>query len=199
MRNYSGTLIAWFPVIAVTVPILGAPYVAGQGKEQIIPLAKIYTTSGPKGTQRLEPGEKKTVEKRLRTLLERNPGNGASNVFLVTGDDISTALSGTLKVFVGGQPADVPADDSEGKERKYWVVAYFGYGAARWMIQAVTREGETFRVSFVKRKPLEASSVEQYFAWVPVGQLEPGLYDLELFDAENKEITLIRKVRVNNK
>ena len=44
----------------------------------------------------------------------------------------------------------------------------------------------------------ENDDLHQYFAWAPLGDLEAGIYSLELIDASEAEVTLMRRVVVTN-
>jgi len=164
-----------------------------------IPLREIYTTSDQEGTKKV-PGQGGDVAaKHLQAILETQGLMGASNAFLARGKDIGTAVRATRAVFVFGHSADVPADRVDGpKEKQHWVVAYFGVGGvgSRWVIRSVSRNGDRFRITFGKGRIAEVSVSQQYFAWIPVGELSPGTYSIELFDAENKQLSLSRTVTV---
>jgi hypothetical protein len=37
-----------------------------------------------------------------------------------------------------------------------------------------------------------------YYYWAPLGKLAPGIYDIELYDAGRKAISLMRKIEVES-
>jgi hypothetical protein len=54
------------------------------------------------------------------------------------------------------------------------------------------------RVVFTKPQVRRAhDSTHQYFLWVPLGRLEAGHYDVQLFDSDLAAPTITRHVRVS--
>jgi hypothetical protein len=84
-------------------------------------------------------------------------------------------------------------------ESKYKVSAVVlgaaGSDPPAWLVDSVERKGDVVRLGYRKR---EAKSKDRhpYLFWAPLGELEPGSYALELFDAEKKEVTFLRRVTV---
>jgi hypothetical protein len=81
-----------------------------------------------------------------------------------------------------------------------WLVAYLGCGHSRppnWVVDRATVDGNTVRLTY--RKPQakwETGDVVRYYYWVPIGVLDDGAYNLELYDADLKIVTLMRRAEV---
>ena len=178
---------------------------------QGIPLQSIYSTNGQEGLRSVtdsfilqKDGTKKYAEPYGHFLAEihQDLRSGASNVFLVRGKDITAAVQATWLASVGGRSAEVPVSPEDGSERTpSWLVVYFGIQGSEppgWLIKSVERRGETVKLNYMKRLA-ETKDKHHYLAWVPVGELAPGPCTLELFDAEKMQVTLLRRVTVQNK
>jgi len=176
-----------------------------------LPLRSMYATNGQEELKAMnrsfvfeKDGSKTFVEPYGNELHQmfRYWGPGASNVCLVRGDEIVAAVNATRRVFTGGGPADVPSiPDGERKHDAIWLVAYFGASGSEppaWVVRSVEQKERTFRVSYVKRVAL-TKDLNEYFLWAPLGVLGAGIYTLELFDTEQHQVTLLRRVTVSNK
>jgi hypothetical protein len=154
-----------------------------------IPLETGYTTSDQKALKhvRRQGGDD------LNEIFRKAQGMGASNVFLVRGEDIADAVFHTRSVFVGYRSANVPVGPVETKQ--FWLVAYFGLAGSgeAWVVKSIEQKGKTIRLTYEVGQT-EAGDTHQYFAWVPLGNLEPGRYTLELSDAQNNEVNLMRRI-----
>jgi hypothetical protein len=166
-----------------------------------IPLEAIYATNGQKGLKPVLRLFKEPYGHDLNELF-RSSAMGASNLFLVRGEDLAAAVKGTRLVFTGGLPAErVVEGPNVPKAAPLWAVAYLGTAGSNppmWLVQSVVLKGPTVRVTFRKEKPLSGSTgdVHQYFVWIPLGQGTARTYTLELFDAEQQEVVLSRRVTV---
>lgn len=171
-------------------------------------LWKSYGTTGQKDIHEAsagfnigKEGEQKYIEPYGATLarIKSDFGNGASNAFLVHGKDITGAIEATASVLLGGQSAERPGVNARGQmPPSLWLVAYLGSSGSsppEWTVRSVERRGNSFRVSYSTRQA-ETDDGRHYFVWVPVGELKPGTYSLELFDVGRKEVMLLRRVVV---
>jgi hypothetical protein len=43
------------------------------------------------------------------------------------------------------------------------------------------------------------ADIHYYYYWVPLGKLDDGVYNLELFDTDLKAVTLMRRVEIITK
>ena len=208
----------WLFIVIVSVPIAVAMGSVQEGavaqaeETRNIPLESSYSTSGQKGLRLVgsgyflqDDGTKKYLEpcgSELEAISREAGSVGASNVFLVRGNDIAGAVRATRWVFTGGRSADVSTlADAEAKQAPVWAVVYFGRAPSEppvWLIRAVELKAKTMRVTFLKRQG-DVRESQQYFAWIPLGNVEPGVYTLELFDAEKKDAVLVRRVTIPEK
>jgi hypothetical protein len=153
--------------------------------------------------QQAPPEERwvREVQNDLRQISDQH-GGGASNILLVRGNNIATAVTAAWKAFVGGRPVDSPASAIDGStaEESLWLVAYFGTSHSEppaWFVQSVEQTGKTLRVSFRKPDPsVTTHDLRQHLIWVPLGKLQAGTYTLELFEQGRNEVTLMRRVTV---
>jgi hypothetical protein len=132
----------------------------------------------------------------------RNVGDGSSNIFLVDAPKLRDALDASSNVLFGSRSADTPApvDTPEPERGSHWLVAYLGTGPSTptlWIIEGVrVGEGKVV-VSYNRPKPQPATDdARRYHFWIPLGKLDSGTYDLQLFDTGKKLITLMRRVEV---
>jgi hypothetical protein len=167
---------------------------------RVIPLKDIYSTNRQKGLQRVSKGED---EPYARELLELRRGlrTGASNVLLVRGKDFRTAVKASWLAFTGGRTAVRPVVPDEGsKGAPLWLVGYLGISGSSppdLLVQSAERKGNTIRLSYFRPKDgADSRDLHHYLVWVPLGELKAGSYTLELFDANKKEVTLLRRVGV---
>jgi hypothetical protein len=168
-----------------------------------IPLESIYSTTGQKS---LKPVKGHHSEPYSNDLSQIRSGlrSGASNIFLVRGNNITQAIAATRRLFVGGGAADVPVLEGVGlEEGPLWLVTYFGSAGSKpsaWQVEPVEQKGKTIRVPFWKPGRLGSTSdIHAYLVWIPLGELEEGAYTLELFDINQREVILMRRVLVEAK
>jgi hypothetical protein len=181
-------------------------------KGEKIALESVHSTSHQKPLKPVSRGfnlqgdEKKYVEPYGHFLEEifRGYHTGASNVFLVHGDDIAAAISATWEVCVCRRGAERPSAPYEkGEHKPLWLVAYLGTAGSappHWKVRSVVRKDRTVRFSFaLSETGSETNDEEQYFYWAPLGELERGACTLELYDELVQEVVLTRRVVVHGK
>jgi hypothetical protein len=82
------------------------------------------------------------------------------------------------------------------------MVAYLGMGPSSptwWTLERVAMNGNRIRLTFRESKPaLMSADIHLYYYWVPLKGIEPGRYQLELYDAENEIVSLMRSVEVRS-
>jgi hypothetical protein len=132
----------------------------------------------------------------------RNVDYGSSNVFLVDAIKFRDALGASANVLFGSRSADTPAAQDKPKPERgsHWLVAYLGSGPSNpvwWVVESVSVEKGKVTLNCRKTKPRPATrDVRKYFFWIPLGKLDPGIYELQLVDADNAAVTLMRRVNV---
>lgn len=181
------------------------------GAKRTIGRDVVYSTSGQEGLKKQVDALFKLKEKRkvpafpysdhLQELLDHSRGMGASNIFLVRGDDITWAIRGSSWVFGAGETADRPSEgDDDKKSKKIWLVAYLGGGwsePARWNLESVEIQEKRIDFRFKEHKPFAATAdLVRYFYWVPLDSLKAGTYELRLIDLNLGRPTLARWVEV---
>jgi hypothetical protein len=170
-----------------------------------IPLEEIYASIEQAGMQRLRGGIIPQPDGTRRyaapygpDLQQIHPG-GASNLFLVHGNDITEAVKATRLVYADGFSTYTPAAPQDGAPAApLWLFTYFGRGGSvppSWVIEAVEQRGQTVQVRFRKNVAI-TRDLRAFMFLVPLGKLAGGTYTLELFDAEKMEVTLLRRVTV---
>jgi hypothetical protein len=204
MRMRAFTLVAagalgMAPVLGQQPPKANPP----AGKVRMIPLETCYATLGVGGCQFITDGGGTPYAFDLGELIH-NHRAGASNVALVRGKDIVDAVQATRRIFAAGRRADTPVapnpSDTKAEPLSLWLVAYFGMGPSTpgfGRVQAVEVRGQTICVMYTRAQALKATAdVCHYYVWVPLGSFKAGTYALELFDADRKEVTLLRRVTI---
>jgi RNA polymerase sigma factor (sigma-70 family) len=182
--------------------------VGGTPAQGLIPLESVYGTTGQKEIRNMSAGfnvradGKKVYREPYGPdldLLNSEGRQGASNVFLVRGRDVKDAVQATWEVFAARAPADVPpAANRQARQAPLWAVAFFGITGSSpvaWKVRAVTVKGKAVRIAY-ETGEARTNDLHPYYAWVPLGRLEPGAYTVELFDAGREEVTLLRRCRV---
>lgn len=169
-----------------------------------IPLESIYGTSAQNGAKQLnsafttKDGINRYTEPYGADLadIRRKTHSHASNVLLVRGEDITEAVKAAHPFLAGGF-------GSEPKSKELWMVAYLGMTSSCppiWLAEYAEVREKTIRLTYYMNDPdTRTHDRFHYFFWVPLGKLQPGTYILELFDAHTKEVTLLRRVRVDQK
>lgn len=187
-----------------------APKQDAADKPVSISKKEIYTTSAEAGFKKqlvaaFYSKDDKPVYPYSHDLRVIESGRtGASNIFLVRGDDIATAVIGTRLVFASGHPADTPpARDLRSKEiksKKYWLVVYLGAGFStppKWDFVGAKVSKNTVEFSYKACDPIIASGdTIQYFYWLPMPQAERGTHELKLIDTDKGRPVLIRYVDI---
>lgn len=173
-----------------------------------VPLSSIVTTSTQKDLKHISKAIpfKNQVSASTNGHLQQMsqaPKSGASNIMLVDAKDIHEAVSASARVVIAGHAADavVPINLPKQKHKGHWLVAFLGSGSsspARWLVDSTTVQKNRIRLKYRKAPPSPATEdVHPYYFWIPLGSLEDGVYELELFDGEQNAVTLMRRVTVN--
>jgi hypothetical protein len=181
----------------------GRPAPAPAEKVRMIPLESCYATEGVSGCPHLKRvGEPYAFD--LNELIRDNR-TGASNVALVRGKDIAAAVKAARWTFAAGMRADAPVppnpSDTKAEPLPLWLVAYFGMGPSNpgfGRVQPAEVRGQTVRVAYARARSAGGVTTDEvpYYLWVPLGDAQAGTYTLELFDADRKDVTLLRRVAV---
>jgi hypothetical protein len=182
-----------------------------------IPKEEIYTTSSERGFKEKlaalflldEKGEPRKPRHSYSVDLEEiRRHHGASNIFLVSGKDLTTAIRSTKLLFVNGFPADSPPDEDFGGKpistEKCWLVVYLGRGQSgpsKWTFKSCVVAGNTVEFAYEGLPPLKEGELRgsttdtiQYFYWVPLPELKKGPVELKLVDARRGRPMLTRSV-----
>jgi hypothetical protein len=179
-------------------------------KTVTIPLSSIVTTSPQKGMlhvrelldQQTPDQIAKSAHGYLTQILQANKG-GASSVFLVDAGDAPSAIAASFNVFVGPWTANTPVHENSPDPNRgiHWLVAYLGWGdddSTTWEIDEVRSEGNIMTLKYHKnRLPEDSDQDRQYFFWVPLGQLSPGSYEVNIEDRDSNTTTLMRRVEIS--
>jgi hypothetical protein len=191
---------------AVTILMLTVFAGCSRTHAEDIPLEKIITTS-PQAKMRQfdevfpntnDQTESEAAREYLRPFQSATAG--PSNAFLVDAMDARDAIEASKTVFFGGRSADTPApvNQPDPKRGNYWLAAYLGIGPSgptAFVIETVTLRDGGIRLVYSKPTARAATAdIHHYYYWVPIGQLRPGEYNIELFDSGLKKVTLSRRV-----
>jgi hypothetical protein len=201
-------------VIIALSQLNGAASSAAETKSasRTIPLSSVVTTGSQKGMKRatkvfqLDDG-KRDNKAYYNSIgqIEKGTRSGASNVFLVDATTIQDAIWASTRIILGSDSARIPApvNTSNPVRGSHWLVSYLGTGPSIptwWTVESISVSGKTIRVTYRESPPTGATrDAELYYCWAPLGQLAPGIYDLELFDAGRNIVSLMRKVEVDSK
>ncbi len=125
---------------------------------------------------------------------------GASNALLVCGEGIDGAIRPAHQILCCGWGADTIAEKDS---PPVWLIAFLGnanISPTEWTVESVTVEGRQIRFAYRPRdKTKEAQALFlscSYDFWVPLPKLTPGVYVVELYDADEKVVTFSRRVTI---
>jgi hypothetical protein len=160
-----------------------------------VPLSELYVTFKQEGVALMLPRPRVEGDLSLKDLATKS---GTSNIFLVRGADVATALLSAEMAFRGSS-ADRPLrGNPPTKEKPIWAVAQLGVRGSSppaFEVKAVKRDGMRVRVSF-EEKQSRSLDERPYLVWAPLGELEPGDYTLELYNVVRERVVLMRLVEV---
>ena len=173
--------------------------------EDTIPLTEVVAASSQDGLQHIheilqDKQENKSTLGYFKKIVERSPG--ASSVFLVDAESLPDAINASASVFAGSKSAatPVPASKQKAVRGNQWLVAYLGTAHSdpmRWIVKSVSTDKGQIRLSYQEPESfIGTADSYPYFYWVPLGKLKPGTYQVELYDADEKAVTLMRRVVV---
>jgi hypothetical protein len=200
MRRLSVTLLLLVGLLAIP-SLFCTTERAFAGEWKGIPIERMWSTTGQKNVRQLHKGSPDTIGRELAQIYEKLP-MGASNIFLVQGEDIRAAARATRRALINYQPVHAPVyPDDEAKVDQLWVLVYFGSAGStppRWVLRGASEKEDTIRIGFEepKREGGGTDDLSQYFAWVPITKQSPGTLMLELYDVEKKEVVLMRRVTI---
>jgi hypothetical protein len=173
-----------------------------------ISLQSIYGTSGQEG---ITPLNSRVLFDKNKVQQYREPFGAAlaelrakvrrdTHVLLTRGDDVTSSINATFNVLLGGQTADLPATDNpKSTSKKFWLAVRLPDGpqGLHWLVKSVTVNEKTIRFSFsAANTGATGFIVGVHWYWVPLGELEPGAYSLELFDSDRQHVERLRGVTI---
>lgn len=175
-------------------------------------LSDMLTTSGQQGMQQVgevfrragNEKENEVTNGYLQQVYEASR-QGASNVFLVDATNLHDAVRASASIFAGARSASTPAPVNTGRAIRgsHWIVIYLGTSHSdplRWTVDSAVVIGKKIRLTY--REPqsfIGTADSHPYYYWIPLGKLDPETYEVELFDADEKAVTLMRRVKVEAK
>jgi hypothetical protein len=187
------------------------PTAETKSASRTIPLSSVVTTGPQKEMQRAMKVFQRDDGKRDNKAYYNNIGqieqgthSGASNAFLVDATTAQDAVKASKSTILGsgGARTPFPVNTPNPVRGSHWLVAYLGTAPSTpiwWTVESITVSDKTIRLTYRESPPTGATRDAQlYYYWAPLGQLAPGIYDLELFDAGRNMISLTRKVEVGS-
>jgi hypothetical protein len=176
-------------------------------KPRDVPLSSIVTTSPQKGMIQSRDvfsnrDHNSVVTNGFLDQILTATKSGASNVFLIDAKDRYEAVGTSARVILGAHAADkaVRANIPKPKHEGLWVVAYLGSGPSSptwWTVEGVSIDANKIRLRYRKSPPAPATDdIHPYYYWIPLGSLDNGAYELELYDLEKNCVMLMRLVTI---
>src|SRR5579864_5350508 len=153
-------------------------------KPVIIPPDQIHTTCDEHASKYLSYGDGHPVH-RIFTQMMGSLRAGASNVFLVRGDDIVAAMTATHRIFGRGKAATEAVEPDENtKSDRLWFGAFLGIAGSsppHWEVKSIQIHDKRIRLTYAhNKKELETSDTHEYLVLAALGKIS-GAYTLELF------------------
>ena len=195
---------------AMTILVLIAFAGCSRTHAEDIPLEKIVTTS-PQAKMRQfdevfananDQTDSEAAQQYLRPFQSATAG--PSNALLVDAVNARDAIEASKTVFFGGRSADTPAPTNQPnpKRGEYWLAVYLGIGPSAptaFVIQDASVAGVVIRLKYSRPNSVTATAdIHFYYYWIPLGNLKPGDYRIELFDVSQEKITLSRNVQLES-
>lgn len=185
-------------VICVAAPV---PKVRPNDPVQL-DLASAYSTAKMGRMKLASTDQDKVVHECLKEIQAAASRSGLSSAFLVAGEDFTSALLATTKVYGGGLRADEVVRNDPKKGDDIWVCAFLGNDSTQppsFVVRRIEVEGQVVRVVFAKPRSLfNSCNFFPYFVWAKIGQLPPGKYRVELVDGDHDEVVTARKITVKS-
>jgi hypothetical protein len=167
---------------------------------ETVPLTELHTTSEQKPLRLVNLDQ---LGHPAPDLLQASVRVGVSNAFLVDGKEFKDAVRATSFVYTHGVHVASPPNWNGSKQTgTIWFAAHLGSGGGdepAWLVTSITFDPER-RVVRLSYAPKERSdrNVRPYWYWYRLGQLDPGVYRLELFDSVRETLTFVRSVHVSS-
>ncbi len=184
------------PLLFVTFLCLGSGVgCSSNGKVETIPLSSIYSNNGQEGLKEAGLRDIRLFEK----PNNRSFTHGLSTILLVYEKDILDAVKSTRIVFLGGETPPINKD-----EQQHWLVVFFGRHPSSpcwWIIDSVERSSGKMSLNYHNptNPPLATTAdMAHYFAWVPLGKLKRGSYNVELRNSRTGEVELMRREEIKD-
>ena len=197
MNKHTYRRIALLAVTLATVLVESLIAFAEKKTDRSIALSSIVTTSSQRNLRYFNDvfsGDDRTKYQREFAKI-RTP---TPSVVLIDAADERAAISKSAKVIFGTLKTDQVIQAKA--DSNYWIVAFLSTGPSTptaYMIERALIEGNTIRITYYKAKAeLVTADVRHYFYWIPLGQLMPAAYKVELYDSDKKAVTLSRLIEV---
>jgi hypothetical protein len=130
---------------------------------------------------------------------------GTSNLFLVDAPIDVQAILVSSDALAGYRSVNFPVTLNQPNPPRgnNWLFVHLGIAGSspvRFFVDSVLVDKGKIRFNY-HRNPIGMSSMDIYYYcyWVPLGKLEDGVYNLELYDSAAKVVTLLRRVEVATK
>jgi hypothetical protein len=181
------------PQIRTTVPPPDPPPV------RVIPLDQCYATFESPGLQLAPP---LVSDDAKATWQESNPI--VPNVFLVRGATIQEAVRTTKEALLGGWHVKWPVGYPSGAKQEPSLWPFCNIGSPghppRWRLKSASVVENRVRV-VIARIPVQGAYpiLTRGLIWIPLGPLPEGTYALELYDQDDSEPLLSRRVNVEQR
>jgi hypothetical protein len=171
-------------------------------RTKTIPLVLTYSTSLQKGLKRVEESIPESLREKIAEWFTRWAKVGASDVFLVRGNDFGDVLEATRWAMDSWIPAGGPVRrmDVRDVSQQMWLFGYLGVGRhspPAWILESIEIDNNNIRLIY-RQKPSRGEKDLPYLVWAPLGKLQPGCYTVQLYDKDSGESTLARRVFVSS-
>jgi len=160
--------------------------------DETLPLGEMYSSNGQTGLKEI------IVKAGGADGLSGFPCVGASNAVMVRAATVEDALLEPSFMFQDGR-ADTTNDYApRATHKRVWFAASLGVSKVHgttWHVKAAERTGNTLRLIFTEA-PWGKKEAVPCLVLVPLDELTPGDYTLELVCASDEQTTFVRRVTV---
>lgn len=202
MKKMHVTLRAVIVCVATQSPTSSAWADEKPMSASTVPLKTIISTSQQSALKWLWGSDDSKLYAAFGHLRPAFKTHRFTNILMLEADTPLDALTAAGEAYAGRFPADKPIPWKAGvRTKKKWLLVYLGTSSSEppfWLFESIAITGMNIRVTYKNNESNMGGTNDEvpYLYWVPLGDLPAGGYVLELFDANQKEVTLARRVTV---
>lgn len=179
----------------------GAP-IPSTRPEREVPLSAIYTTTHQDQLRPIPFREGEAAHRDLEVVKSCLKNCHLSTLFLVRGDDPGAAIRDARHRLTPDVERETRAErKAREASTKYWLVLFLETGPStpnQWTIRGVELFPNRVQVNYNASERTDSATTDliYYLYWIPLGELKPGRYTVQLSDTSTGDTHLLRTEQV---